>query len=226
MYSCVLFDFDHMLFDSNASEEQAFNAAAQHVGLNNPHELFPTYAQINGALWAAVERGEITPVDVQARRFVQLVEAANQPVSAAAMAEAFIDGMGSCGELYPGAIELLELLEPTVTMAMVTNGLGRIQRARIDRLGLDRFFPVISISGELAMSKPSPEIFDHTLRELGVTDRSAVVMVGDSLSSDIAGGIAAGVDTIWFNPHGTTASTSMPTHEVSALDEIAPLILG
>ena len=108
---------------------------------------------------------------------------------------------------------------------MVTNGLGEVQRARIDRLGIDQFFDVISISAELGLAKPSPSIFDHTLAELGVTDRSGVVMIGDSLTSDIAGGVAAGVDTMWFNPHGKDRGMAHPTHEVTSLEAILPLIL-
>ena len=140
------------------------------------------------------------------------------------MAAWFVHGLGANGELYPGALDLLETVRPTAQTALVTNGIGEVQRARIARLGLSPFFDAVSISGELGVAKPSPEIFDHTFGELPEAARKGAVMIGDSLTSDVAGGIAAGIDTVWFNRHGVDSGDVEPTYEVSSIEEIAGML--
>lgn len=225
MYSTVLFDLDHMLLDSDASERLAFVSTMAEAGAADlADELFPTYTAINRAMWAAVERGELTPLDVKARRFEDFVQQTGLQADPAAMAASFVHGLGAHGELYPGARELLTMVRPTARTALVTNGIGEVQRARISRLGLRPFFDVVSISGELGVAKPGPEIFDHTFAELAVGDRAGAVMIGDSLTSDIAGGVNAGIDTIWFNRHDAIPRGVAPTHEVRSIDHIAALL--
>ena len=225
MYATVLFDLDHMLLDSDESERLAFAATMAGAGASDvADELFPTYTAINRAMWAAVERGELTPLDVKARRFEDFVTQTGLDADPTAMAVAFVHGLGAHGDLYPGARELLSAVRPHARTALVTNGIGEVQRARIARLGLAPFFDAISISGELGVAKPAPEIFDHTFAELSVGDRNQAVMIGDSLTSDIAGGSNAGIDTIWFNRHGSVAGAVTPTHEVRAIDEIAAVL--
>lgn len=226
MYGTVLFDLDHMLLDSDESERRAFEDTLVRAGIPDPMRLFDTYTTINRAMWAAVEQGEITPNDLKSRRFEDFVEQTGVDADAAEMAEGFLAGLGTHGDLYPGARELLVAVRPHARTALVTDGIGQVQRARIARLDLAPFFDVVSISGELGVAKPGPEIFDHTFVALGVSDRSDAVMIGDSLTSDIAGGAAAGVDTIWFNRHGLEAFTVEPTHVVESIDAIVPLVVG
>ena len=225
-YPVVLFDLDHTLLDSDSSAEAAFDTTMRSIDVEPTAEVFELYDGINQALWRRVEAGDITPHDVKVRRFEQLLAELGARGNAVDMGATFVQVLTDHGELYPGARELLESIVGRARIAMVTNGIGPVQRGRLDRLGIDQYFEVVSVSGELAMSKPAPAIFDHTLGELGVTDRSVVVMVGDSLSSDIAGGSNAGIDTIWFNRHGAPKGSSTPTHEASSLDDVAALILG
>ena len=108
---------------------------------------------------------------------------------------------------------------------MITNGLSQIQRARIKRLGLDRFFDTITISAEVECAKPGTEIFDITFDALGDPARHGALMVGDSLTSDIQGGVNAGIDTCWFNPAGTAVSGQVQaTHTISRLSELIDLV--
>src|SRR5262249_52082133 len=158
--------------------------------------------QINRALWARLERGEITGAQVRIVRFEQLVATTGIAASPQALADAFACGLGAYGELYPGVREVLDALvaEPTVSLALVTNGLSEIQRTRIGRLGLGRYFQAIAISSELGTAKPASAIFEIALAGLGAPAKHSVLMVGDSLSSDIQGGRNAGIATCWYNP--------------------------
>ncbi|MGB3734351.1 MAG: YjjG family noncanonical pyrimidine nucleotidase [Ilumatobacter sp.] len=225
-YPIVLFDLDHTLLDSNASEQAAFALTMQSVGVAPTDETFEVYDGINQALWRQVEAGEITPHDVKVRRFERLLDRLGAQGDPIEMGATFVRGLTDHGDLYPGVGGLLDSIAGRSRLGLVTNGIGPVQRGRLDRLDIARYFEVVSVSGELAMSKPARAIFDHTLAELGVTDRADVVMIGDSLSSDIAGGANAGIDTIWFNQHGAPQGASVPTHEAGSLAAIADLLVS
>ena len=224
-FSVVLFDLDHTLLDSAESERMAYEYALGAAAIPNPWSHFKTYAEINRALWGEVEAGVRHPDDVRVPRFARLVEQRGLDADAEELAADFVHGLSSFGQLYPGARPLLDRLSAQYQLGLVTNGIGMVQRGRIARLELDSYFTAISISGELGMAKPAPEIFDHTLDRLGNPERGRVMMVGDSLSSDIAGGRAAGVATCWFNPSGHPNPRDIePDHEVTALQEVEAVL--
>lgn len=199
-YTTVLFDLDHTLLDSAASEASAFESALRGIGIDEPHVYFVEYDRINRALWAAVERDEILPARVRTLRFEQLLAAIGLDADAVTLADAFAAGLGLHGELYPGALEMLEALAEHATLALVTNGLSDVQRTRIDRLGIGQYFDAVIISAEVGASKPSTAIFDIAFEALGTPTKSTALMVGDSLTSDIQGGVNYGIGTCWYNP--------------------------
>ena len=225
-YTNLLFDLDHTLIDSHASEATAFDYTMRRAGVQNPADYLAHYGEINTALWAAVERGEITPNDVRSARFAQLIAATDVEGDPDAMGDDYVHGMGANGDLYPGTIETLNALAEVADLALVTNGIGEVQRARIARLGLDKFFDAVVISGEVGVAKPGAEIFDLTLESLGHPDKGTTLMIGDSLSSDMAGGIAYGIDTCWYAAHSTGVTIVPVDHTITALDELLPIVTG
>ncbi len=233
-YSTLLFDLDHTLLDSDASEVAAFADTVRSIGHEPSPALFDSYREINRSLWDAVERGETTPDELRVTRFERFVDAAQlsaghgSPVDAEAMADTFTTGLGNHGELYPGARRLLERLAERATLAMVTNGLSEVQRARIDRLGLAPYFDAVVISAEVGASKPGTQIYDLTFAKLGIAPSQDCLMIGDSLTSDIQGGTNYGLDTCWYNPNGKSSEavpTAVVTHEISALDQLGSVVV-
>ena len=225
-YTALLLDLDHTLLDSDASEARAFEHALTSAGIADPARYLPLYDRINRALWARVECGEILATQVRRLRFAELIATAGLDASPDALADAFASGLGAHGELYSGARDVLDALvaEPTVSLALVTNGLSEVQRARIDRLALGRYFKVIVISSELGIAKPAPAIFEAALAGLGAPARSSALMVGDSLSSDMQGGRNVGIATCWYNPHRRPGGDGLADHEIAALDALLALV--
>lgn len=225
-YDVVLFDFDHTLFDSDASQAGAYDATARAVGLDDPDRWFPLFDRLNRELWRAVERHEITPNEVRHLRFERFVAEAGIDSDPGELAELYVEALGAHGELYDGVLDLVDRLAPDVRLAVVTNGLGDVQRPRLQRTGLAERLDAVVVSGEVGTAKPGAAIFDLVFAALGEPDRRRALMVGDSLGSDVQGGINAGIDTCWLAPLDAEPApeASRPTHRISRLDELSRLV--
>lgn len=237
-YSTVLFDLDHTLFDTDLSEDLAFDHALAAMGLSQRDfahvDLRATYDRINRALWAAVERHEITPLEVRDRRFDEFVAAVGADVDASRMATVFAEGLAGFGELYAGALDVVERLAGSCRIALITNGLGEVQRPRVRRVGLEPYLQATMISGETGVSKPAAGAFDLTFEMLGVAPdddvRRSTLMVGDSLTSDIRGGSDYGLATCWYNPRALDVPRSEGApridHDMRSLEQLLEIVLG
>jgi 2-haloacid dehalogenase len=227
-YRTLLFDLDHTLFDFDTSEQHAFAAALGVVGIDEDASHLPTYQRLNTALWAAAERGEIRSSEIRNLRFTQLAHELGidaDEATVTAMADAFVHGLGAHGDLYPGVADLLDSLAGDVSMAIVSNGLGEVVHARVERLGMAEWFDVVIVSSEVGVSKPHAGIFDAAFAALGEPERGTTVMIGDSLTSDVAGGAAYGLDTVWYNRRGIDACPHEPiTHEIRDLSDLTRIL--
>ena len=100
-----------------------------------------------------------------------------------------------------------------------------MQRARLSNSPFDGFFDPLIISDEVGVAKPTPRIFEILLEKAGITDKTSVLMIGDSLSSDIAGAAAAGIDSCWFNPSGSDSDEgSAADYMIKQLSEIKDIV--
>ncbi len=218
-YTTVLFDLDHTLLDSDTAERIALNETLSAFGVDAPEQHLETYRTINSALWKRVEAGELSPNEVKFVRFERFADVIGLDAAPDALAKRFVAELPEHGDLFPGVPELLSALHGATTLGMVTNGIGTIQRRRIDRLGLHAQLPHVAISGEVGVAKPDPAIFEHLALPRWEPERT--VMIGDSLTSDIAAGAAAGIDTIWLNAHERPMTgPATPTVEVRSIGEI------
>jgi len=166
----------------------------------------------------------MNPDQLHQIRFQQFFEALDIKADPLAAASCFAESQIDAATLYPGAAQLIDQTCARSKTAIVTNGISSIQRGVLKTLGLDHTFDAIVISGEVGLNKPNPAFFDATFAALDVTDRSATVMVGDSLTSDIQGGTNAGIDTIWLNRLNANPGSTRPTHTVDSLEALARLL--
>lgn len=220
-YKTFFLDLDHTLFDSDTSELAAFAQAMTAAGVAEAAQYFAPYKKINLELWAAMERGEISPHGVRTRRFELLVAEQRLDADPRHLADDFVAGLGEHGELYEGAFEVIDRLSSQASLALVTNGLGEVQRARVERLGIADFFDAIVVSAEVGAAKPGTEIFDLVFEALDAPRKESTLMVGDSLSSDMQGGTNFGIATCWYNPkRQTLRRDDLVSHEIHDLKEL------
>ena len=226
-YSVVLLDADNTLFDFDLAEHKALRLALEAHGIPCTQEAEETYVAVNRDLWAAFDRGEITQPDLVVARFARTLDALGLTGDADALNRDYLARLGEQSDLLPGALEFCEALAPHCTLALLTNGVASVQHGRLSRSPIGRFFPHPFISQELGCQKPQPEFFSAVFRALDLTDLSRAVMVGDTLGSDILGGIRAGVDTVWFNPkHLPGRADIAPTHTVECFTALQNIILN
>lgn len=225
-YDTILLDADMTLFDFERSELEALRRTLQTHGLPPTDEVEATYVKINQALWDAFARGEVDQDFLVVERFEALSRVYDMGWVSAKVNRDYLRALGEEAHLLPGAMEFcLALREMGLTLAIATNGMPVAQRGRYTRTGMDQVIPHIFISMELGVQKPLPAYFDKVCDALNITDRSRVVMIGDSLNSDILGGNHAGIDTIWYNPKGAPLTgAATPTYTVSCYEEILTIL--
>ena len=227
-YEFVLLDADNTLFDFDAAERKALHDVLRSRGYTPDQATVDTYQNINTALWDAFARGEVEQDFLLVERFRRFERAMGGSHDPVAFNADYLAGLASHGDLIPGALELCRRLSTLgCTLAIVTNGATVAQRGRYDASPLREFIPHLFISQELGARKPDPLFFDLVCRKLDLSDRTRAVIVGDNLDSDILGGNRAGIDTIWYNPHGAPLSgTARPTYTAEDFGTVLAVISG
>ena len=226
-YYCILFDADNTLLDFDAAESKALADTLRNYGIEPDAETVQTYRTINGELWRQLEKGQIRRDKLMAERFTRFLKAVNAVGSGAEMNQYYLDQLSTHPDLAaPNVLDVMKELAEVATLAVVTNGFDRVQSRRVAESGLKEFVEEVFVSEKLDSEKPNRKIFDTALRSLGVENRERVLMVGDSLTSDIQGGANAGLDTCWFNPnHTENPGKVSPTYEIASLEELYPLVM-
>ena len=224
-YRWLLFDADGTLFDFDRAQEEALRKCWADAGLASADGLVPLFRSINEELWGLYERGETTQDCLRVERFERLLEAMAAEAAADDLARGFVDRLARHGTLYAGAADLLTRLAERHVLALVTNGIPEVQRSRIRHSGIEDLFSAIVISGEVGAAKPDARFFDAAFDRLGHPPRREVLIIGDSLSSDIEGGHAYGIATCWLNPDGAAVPAGVePTHQVRRLADLPELL--
>ena len=200
-YTTVLMDADETLLDFRRSEREAVSEMLESFGISVNYEIVKKYSEINSSLWKALERGEIEKKVLFYRRFEMLSDIYGFRLDAKEMAKIYMDILATKGYMLPGALELCKKLQGKVRLYIVTNGAEYIQRGRYKALGIEKYFDGIFISDSIGHEKPSVRFFEKAAEDIPNFSKEKTVIVGDSLSSDMQGGINFGIDTCWYAPN-------------------------
>ena len=224
-YDIILFDVDDTLFDFGISQKNALHNTFTQFDLSSGvAEYEVKYNEISKVLWRELEQGLMTINELGIERFRRLFIAHELAIDADTFNKAYLLNLGKEMHLIPGADILLDNLNG-YRLAIITNGFADVQRSRIGSSPISNAFEHIIISAEAGYQKPDRGIFDYTFSKLQITDKSKVLIVGDSLTSDIQGGINYGIDTCWFNPqHKENTLSIKPTYEISELTQLLEVL--
>lgn len=223
-YQWLLFDADDTLFDYARAEANALQAVFDEFALPFDARALELYREFNRQLWLRFEKREVTGAEVRVRRFALLFDALRL-TEPPGLADRYIDHLAAQTTLTRGARETLDALHHTRRIAIITNGMTRVQRARLAQSAIAPYISELIISEEIGAAKPAPEIFAHAFARMGQPRKEQVLMIGDSLTSDMQGGAGFGIDTCWYNPtHQPRPSQPQLTHEIHDLRELIQLL--
>ena len=225
-YTFVLFDADATLFDFKKSEHSAVIDCLRFAGLPVTDEVIAKYSEINDGYWKKLERGEVTRGQLFVARWRDLMKFYGFDFDAQIIADLYPQKLAEKGFLIKGAEEICQALYGKVKLYIVTNGFARVQHGRFDKSPLRKYFDEMFISEEVGAEKPSVTYFEAVFSKIPDFDKEKALIIGDSLTSDIKGGIAAGIDTCWYNPKDLPAPENLPiTYVINKLSEIESIVL-
>lgn len=226
MIEFLFLDLDNTILDFDMAEHSALGKTLRSFGLEPTDEVRRRYRRINWDHWERLERQELTRQQVVVGRFETLLKEFGMAADAQAVSRTYEDNLAFGEHHYiPGAQEALERLSKKYKLYMVTNGTAHVQRPKLAASGAGRYFQDIFISELMGADKPSAEYFRRCFERIDGFDVSRAMIVGDSLSSDIQGGINMGMRTCWVNREQKKGREDIPAdYEIAYLSQLEALL--
>lgn len=224
-YKTLLFDADNTLLDFDKTEKEALRKTFTMQNIPFTPAMKNRYLQINTALWNAYEEGRMTREEVIFTRFGKLFDEFHIAEDGVQFEHIYQKELGKGHALMPHALELVKHLKKDYELYIVTNGVSATQHSRLHDSGLDQHIRKAFISEEIGYRKPMKEYFDYCFAHIPSFEKEQTLIIGDSLSSDMQGGIHAGIATCWMNPKQKPNMQDLPiTYEITNLKELYSIL--
>lgn len=222
----LFLDLDDTLLDFGLAEHAAYTAALREMDIDPTPALLARYHVINNQHWERYERGELEREALLVLRHAQLLQELGIRRDPEELERRYRDKLGIGHYFVPGAPELLEYLSGRgYRLFLASNGVADIQYSRLESAGICPYFENIFISEDTGAHKPEQAYFDYCFARIPGFEKDRAMIIGDSLSSDIRGGKAAGIKTCWLNRRGLPApAIDPPDLEIRQLSELHELL--
>ena len=225
MIEFLLLDLDDTILDFHKAERIALSKTIRDFGVEPSETVLSRYHHINKWHWEQLELGLMTRDQVLVGRFAQLFEELGMEVDAAACMKQYEHNLSMGHYFLPGAEEAVKRLKEKYRLFLVSNGTATVQHSRLTSAGLYPYFEEVFVSQALGANKPSRAFFDACAARIPGYDPRKALMVGDSLTSDILGGINAGMKTCWVCPRGAQGRPDIvPDYRIEALSQLPELL--
>ena len=224
MIEFLFLDLDDTILDFHKAERLALSKTIRDFGVEPSDEVLNRYHAINVWHWQQLELGKMTREEVLVKRFDALFAELGVEIDGTACARNYERNLSMGHDFLPGAEEAVMALHKKYRLFLASNGTASVQKARMTSANLYRWFEKVFVSQEIGYNKPSKEYFDACFAQIPGFDPSKAMMVGDSLTSDIRGGIHAGMKTVWVNPEHLPCGDIQPDYEIAALSQLEGLL--
>ena len=224
MVEFLFLDLDDTILDFRKAEYIAIGKTIRDFGVEPTDEVRQRYHMINKWHWEQLELGKLTRAEVLENRFKVLFQELGVEVDATRCARTYEKNLSMGHWFLPGAEEAVDRLSKKYRLFLASNGTASVQKGRMTSANLYRFFERVFVSQEIGHNKPSKAYFDACFAQIPGFDPKRAIMVGDSLSSDIRGGINAGIATVWVNPEHKDCGDVKPDYEIESLSQLEALL--
>ena len=225
MIEFLLLDLDDTILDFHKAERIAIAKTFRDFGVDPTEEVLHRYHLINKSCWERLETGEWTREQVLVNRFDMLFAEVGVQADATACARAYEKNLSIGHYFLPGALEAVEALSKKYRLFLVSNGTASVQKGRMTSANLYPYFEKVFVSQEVGYNKPAREYFDKVFDLIPGFDPKKAIIVGDSLTSDILGGINAGIATCWVNPNHLPKREDIPAdYEIEGIYQLEALL--
>ena len=227
----ILFDIDNTLLSFDEYVKESMKSGFEKFEIATYEaEMFSVFNQINTGLWESIEKGEIDFKELQKKRWNMIFERLGISADGEAFEKYFRKCLFESAIPEDGAMELLKYLHGKYTLCVASNGpyLQQVNRLKIS--GMLPYFSDLFISEEIGSSKPSERFFNTCINRLNSKTEQEIqpceiMIIGDSLSSDMAGGIRFGMRTCFYNPDKKLIPCGMKlNYIVASLKEIESIL--
>ena len=227
-YSTVLLDADGTVYDFHKAEKTALKQTFTQIGIEWTEERNQIYLEENEKVWKEFEQNLLTPQKLKTERFRRFFERINISVAmdSRTINDIYIGYLSQCGFLFDGAGEFVRTLKQHCKVYIATNGLTIAQQGRYKNSGLSTITDGIFISELMGIRKPAKAYFDYIFNELNITDKQSVIVIGDSLTSDMQGGKNAEITTCLYNPQRNITQNPLCDFVAYTYNEILTYIFG
>lgn len=228
-FTTVLWDVDDTLLDFAYSQRHALEKCFHLAGMEVTETQLRRYAEINDAWWKRLELGEVTKEQLLTGRFVMFFqEFGIEGIDVEMFRQEYQAALGSVFSFLDDSLIICRKLRGKVKQYVITNGVSSTQRSKLNLSGLADSMDGIFVSEEIGCPKPDIRFFEHCLKHVGEKDREKILVVGDSLTSDIKGGIGAGLHTCWYRRGRNLSPDTLwkPDYEIDDLHEIYSIMCG
>ena len=225
-FTTILWDVDGTLLDFEYSQRAALARCFETIGWEITEEIQQLYDRINDSYWKRLELGQVTRAQLLNGRFISLFEALGiTDVDVEAFRLEYQDGLSNIFAYLDDSLNICKKLQRKVKQYVVTNGVTTIQTRKLALSGLADVMDGLFISEQIGVPKPHKEFFDYCLGHVEEKDKSKILLVGDSLTSDMKGGIGAGIPTCWYRKEGTLNSSGLcPDYQISDLHQVFDIL--
>ena len=224
MIEFLFLDLDDTILDFHKAERIAISKTIRDFGVEPTEEILNLYHEINKWHWEQLELGNLTRAQVLVNRFGVLFEKLGVEVDAQKCAKVYEKNLSTGHYFLPGAEEAVDRLHKKYRLFLASNGTAVVQKGRMTSANLYRFFEQVFVSQEIGHNKPSKDYFEACFARIPGFEKEKAMIVGDSLSSDIKGGINAGIKTVWVNPGHKESGQIKPDYEIEALSQLEALL--
>ena len=226
MFKVILWDLDNTVLDFLLAENNSLKRAFTTLGLGEcTDDMVKLYSSINVKHWEMLERGEIKKRDVYRLRFKEFINEIGVKADPMELNELYERGICDTIAFIGNSFGVIAALRGHYKQYCVTNGRKDVQIDRLKISRLDKLFDGVFISDKIGYEKPSKEFFDYVMKRIIPCSKDEILIIGDSLTSDMKGGNNAGIKCCWFNPNGNPKPEDIRIdYEIKSLHEVLKIL--